>query len=108
MNGKILIKKPNICVCFIKIDETVKQLGAFKTREELDIPFGTHKINVAIEYSDTENIGEWVMDKQYWSDLEWDWKEDKEIIIDETITNIKIKRKCYLLKNVTTEAEISK
>ena len=30
MNGKILIKKPNICVCFIKIDETVKQLVAFK------------------------------------------------------------------------------
>lgn len=107
MNGKIIIKKPNICVCFIKLDGTVKQLGAFKTSEELELPFGTHKINVAIEYSDTGHIG---MDHghAHWSDLEWAWKEDKEIVIDEKITNIKIKRKWHLLKHVTTEATISK
>ena len=101
MNGKILIKKPNICICFIKINGEMKQLGAFKTREELELPFGTHKVNVAIEYSDTGHIG-------MWSDLEWAWKEDKEIVIDETITNIKIKRKWHLLKHVTTEATIFK
>ncbi len=107
MNGKIRINKPGICVCVIKIDGKVKQLGAFKGVEELEVPFGTHKINVGIEYSDTGHIG---MDHghAHWDDIEWAWKEDKEIVIDETTTNIKIKRKWHLFKHITAEAVINK
>ena len=107
MNGKIRINKPRICICVIKIDGKVKQLGAFKSIKELEIPFGTHKINVGVEYSDTGDIG-METGHAHWSDIEWAWKEDKEIIIDETTTNIKIKRKWHLFKHITAEAVINK
>ena len=107
MNGKIKIKKPRICVCVIKIDSKIKPLGAFKCIQEVELPFGTHKINLGIEYSDAAHIG---MDHghPHWSDIEWAWKEDKEVVIDDIITTIKIKRKWHLFKHITAEAIIDK
>lgn len=107
MNGKIIIKKPNICVCVIKIDGNITQLGAFGNQQIVEIPIGKHNINVGIEYSDTGHIG---MDHghAHWEDIEWAWKKDKDIIIDETIITIILKRKWHLLKHITAKATINK
>ncbi len=107
MNGKILIKKPKICGCNIRINGSIKQLGPFSTKEELALPFGAHRINVAIIYYDTSYIGAG-HGKRTASYLEWAWENDREIVIDETVTKIKIKRKWHLLRHVTTEVEITK
>lgn len=42
------------------------------------------------------------------SNIEWAWKNDQEIIIDQNIISIKIKRKRHLLSHVTTESIIEK
>ena len=107
MNGKVIIKKPNICVAVLKINGKAQQLGAFNTSKEIELPYGTYKINVGLEISDTGHIG---MDHghSHWSDVEWAWKEDKELIVDEKTSIIKIKRKWHLLKHITTEAIIKK
>ncbi|MCH5159704.1 MAG: hypothetical protein J1F66_02510 [Clostridiales bacterium] len=107
MNGKIIIKKPTICTCFIKINGESKPLHSFKTKDELELPFGVYKVNVGIEFSDTGNIG---MDGGHiqWSDIEWAWEKDKEITIDASITTIKIKRKWHWFKHITAEATMDK
>lgn len=102
MNGKIILKVPFMCVCVIKIDGKRKTLNPFN-KKEIDISAGIHKINVGIEYYDHG-------DESYsrWSDIAWAWKEDKEILIDEKVTIIKIKRKWHLFKYITAEAIIKK
>jgi len=103
MNGKIIIKKPFICVCYIKINGEIKILK----NKFLQLPFGTYTINVGIEYSDTGDIG---MDSGHsqWSDIEWAWNNDKKIIIDDSTTTIVIKRKWHLLRHITADAIIKK
>ena len=105
MNGKIKIKKPKVCVCVIKIDGKLKQLGAFKAIDEVEVAFGTYKVNIGIEYSDTGHIG---MDHGHpdWADIEWAWKEDKEIVIDHTVKTIELKRKWHLFRHITADAII--
>lgn len=107
MKGKIIIKKPNICVVILKINGKMQQLGAFNTSKEIELPYGTYKVNVGIEISDTGHIG---MDHGYshWSDIEWTWKEDKELSVDKKNCIIKVKRKWHLLKHITTEVIIKK
>lgn len=103
MNGKLIIKKPIICVCVIKIDGVVKQIHG----NEIELPFGSYKINVGIKYYDSGDVG---MDHghSHWSDIEWAWGNDKEVIVDEKITTIKIKRKWHLLRHITAKASIEK
>lgn len=107
MKGKIIIKKPNICVAVLKINGKTQQLGAFNTCKELELPYGIYKINVGIEISDTGYIG---MDHghSHWSDVEWAWEDEKDLVVDEKTSVIKIKRKWHLLKHITTEASIIK
>ena len=107
MNGKIIINKPKVCICVIKLDGKLKQLNALTGADEVELAFGTHKINIGIEYSDTGHIG---MDHGHpdWDDIEWAWKEDKEIVIDDTVKTIKLKRKWHLFKHITADAIISK
>lgn len=107
MNGKIMVKKPNICVAVLKINGEYKKLNAFKSLEELEYPVGSYKVNIGLEYSDTGHVG---MDHghAHWSDVEWAWKEDKELVVDETTTTIKVKRKWHLLKHITATATITK
>lgn len=107
MHGKLIINKPTLCVCFIKINGKSQKLESIKNKEELELPFGIYKINVGIGWSDTTHVQ---MDRpEPWdSGIEWAWEKSKEIVIDEKITIIKIKRKWHLLKHVTTEATMSK
>lgn len=107
MKGKVIIKKPNICVSILKINGKTQQLGAFKTKEELELPYGTYRINVGIEISDTGHMG-MGHGHSHWSDIEWAWKDEKDLVVDEKTSVIKIKRKWHLLKHITTEATIIK
>lgn len=98
MNGKILIKTPHICICVIKIDGIKKVIK----KRLIELPIGVHKINVGIEYYSTGDD----FKQSSWSAIEWAWKNAKELVIDETVTIIKIKRKWHLFKHITTEATI--
>ena len=80
-----------MCFCEFKQLPLLSTAEIYYTIDEVELAFGTHKINIGIEYSDTGHIG---MDHGLpdWDDIEWAWKEDKEIVIDHTVKTIKLKR----------------
>lgn len=98
--GKIILRTPLICECYIEIDGFYKLLKAFKKTQTVELPYGKHFINVGIGYYESLDSS------QKHCSYTWAWEHAKAFDINEKNIEIELKRKWHLLKHVTAEAQI--